>query len=255
MRNQRSLWVSFSGADNQVSLYDLEALCERYAADTMELGILYFPEREGTSRYPSAVWRNQLLEANLGCAVSAHLCGPQVFREILAHDAKRLEDLSQFSRIQVNINASDFTQDEIFQVYDTLASEKDRTLVLQYYPQLAPTVSRYFETRGRAALSCDVLFDASRGKGIAAREWPGPLFESSSVRYGYAGGLSPETMEETWPHIQAAAAGTQQFWIDMESGIRTQNVFDISKAGAVMTFMADKLAQHERADAPRGPRQ
>jgi phosphoribosylanthranilate isomerase len=91
----------------------------------------------------------------------------------------------------------------------------------------------------RAVLQCqgafppdagvDWLFDVSFGTGAAAREWP-PLADSQPF-CGYAGGLGPDNVHARL--ARAPVAPGVRYWIDMESGVRTEGQFDTAKCAAV----------------------
>ena len=74
-----------------------------------------------------------------------------------------------------------------------------------------------------------ILFDASAGRGVAPEGWPAPL---PGHFCGYAGGINPDNVAG---HIdKIAAAGAQDTWIDMESGVRTDDRFDLDKVRRVL---------------------
>ena len=56
--------------------------------------------------------------------------------------------------------------------------------------------------------------------------------------FGYAGGISPENVVETVKSITEICE--TDFWIDMETGIRTNDKFDITKCEEV----CNKLVQN-----------
>ena len=73
------------------------------------------------------------------------------------------------------------------------------------------------------------LLDSSGGRGIDTplKVWP------SSGKIGYAGGFNPDNMEEKLTFLMShVTQGT--FWIDMESGVRTDDWFDIDKVYKVL---------------------
>ena len=78
----------------------------------------------------------------------------------------------------------------------------------------------------------EYLFDPSSGRGESAfSRWPEPPVDAAT-RYGYAGGISPETIGEALAFAsQHADAG---LWIDMESGVRTEDDrFDLDKVEGI----------------------
>jgi hypothetical protein len=68
------------------------------------------------------------------------------------------------------------------------------------------------------------LFDLSHGAGVLPKSWPKPV----ALYCGYAGGLSPENLEEQIQKIKKAARG-RRYWIDAETKLRTEPYFDSLK--------------------------
>jgi phosphoribosylanthranilate isomerase len=75
----------------------------------------------------------------------------------------------------------------------------------------------------------DWLYDVSFGTGVKPKDWP--ALPAAGPFCGYSGGIGPETVVEILGRI-AAPDGTP-YWIDMESGIRTDGAFDLTKCEAV----------------------
>lgn len=75
-----------------------------------------------------------------------------------------------------------------------------------------------------------ILFDASRGNGVRPSHWPDPF---PNKRCGYAGGLNPDTIEEDLAAIDRAA-GSATVWIDLETGVRTNDELDMEKVETVI---------------------
>ena len=75
----------------------------------------------------------------------------------------------------------------------------------------------------------EYLFDPSGGRGISSAAWPAPI--SGLGRIGYAGGLGPDNIDRAlsvakdYPGIP--------LWFDMESGLRTNGLFDLDKVHEV----------------------
>ena len=168
--------VSLTGADDKVAPAALAALSARYAkAVPPEWAILYCPEKEGSARYPSAAWREAFLALGLPFT-AAHLCGPQVFREILdpATAPARIADLSRYGRVQLNINArrQEFTEEEVLAIYRTL-HQAGLHLILQHHHASRRAIEKFVPGLDAASLSrIDLLYDESKGTGTAPEQWP-----------------------------------------------------------------------------------
>lgn len=232
--------VSLTGADDYVAPEALAALSAQYPF--AEWAILYFPEKDGTPRNPSAPWREKFLALDLPYT-AAHLCGSRVFRALLDPELvdSVISDLSRYRRIQLNINArrQDFTDDEVLAIYRTLHQAGLR-LILQHHAGSERVIEQFLYDLDEDSMKrVDILFDASKGTGQRPDAWPAP--HRFNLFCGYAGGLGPDVLEAELPKIKGAVAqGRVQcnlpYWIDMESGIRTENAFDLEKAERVLAL-------------------
>lgn len=238
--------VSLTGADDQVAVESLAALSAKYPF--AEWAVLWHPEKEGTQRVPSALWRERFLSLELPY-VAAHLCGKQIFRELLTHGTaeSRITDLSRYRRIQLNINARrrDFTDEEVLEIYRTLHGAGLR-LILQHHAESEEVIERFLYDLDEDGMKrIDILFDSSKGTGQRPPAWPQP--HRFNLFCGYAGGLGPDVLSAELPKIKAAVALSGRelpYWIDMESGIRTENEFDLKKVEQVLTLCHSRDIDH-----------
>lgn len=80
--------------------------------------------------------------------------------------------------------------------------------------------------------------DDSGGRGWAAEAW----MEPETPFFGYGGGIGPENVAEVVRAIEKVCPG--DFWIDMESRIRTEDRFDLAKCRAVCeTLVREQLVK------------
>lgn len=230
--------ISITGADDQVDPNQLVALSQRYPF--AEWALLAFPEKVGAARYPSDAWRRQFLELSKAHSMKTalHLCGEEIFRAILDNrlTLDQVGELASYGRIQVNINARGvFTDEDVYAVYDYLAS-LGCTLILQRHAGTEAVVSKYLAEHPASVSvgKVTVLFDTSRGRGLAPAEWPRPLnVHGIHVTGGYAGGISPDNIETVL--LDTAFAGLHgPYWLDMETGVRTENQLDRAKVEHVL---------------------
>jgi hypothetical protein len=98
-----------------------------------------------------------------------------------------------------------------------------------------PVIMQHSRALPFRAVPVQVLQDQSGGRGELAAEWvePSPLCVKAGGGIGYAGGLNPDNIAEQMPKIIKASNG-QRFWIDCESGVRTDDWFDTAKAEAMI---------------------
>lgn len=236
--------VSLTGADDCVAPEALAALSAQYPF--AEWAILYFPEKEGSPRNPSGAWREKFLALKLPYT-AAHLCGSQVFRELLNPELapSRITDLSRYRRIQLNINArrQEFTDEEVLAIYRTLL-DAGLHLILQYHDASRRVIQMFVAEAVPESLSrIGILYDASKGTGQRPEFWPPMSTVGSTPLFcGYAGGLGPDVLEGELPRIREAATAWRDlpFWIDMESGLRTDGEFDLSKAESVLCIASGR---------------
>lgn len=238
--------VTLTGADDAISPSKLVELSKKFPM--AEWGILYFPEKEGSARNPTPEWREKALSFD-GLNLSAHLCGKQVFRELLnphVRDA-RISDLRKYKRVQLNINArdQDFFDDEVIDVFRTL-HKADIHIILQLHDRTKDVIAQFIAEVSPLKINLiDIIFDASQGKGTKPDAWPVPFAAAhKNIFCVFAGGLNPDNVEAELPKIHAVGTkwGDQPYGIDMETGVRTDNQFDLGKAERVLAITS---AQHE----------
>lgn len=209
-------FITFTGVDRATLIPGLEALSGRYP---IEWGILIDPAQEEQALFPTAEERLQVQSS--GLRLSAHICGEPA-RTIAAGENPGDLRLDGFSRLQINHSrdgSSDTHIDHCFQFANSLGM--------------------------RAALQCqgafpeeprtDWLYDVSFGLGERPTTWPllGMYDGPNSTLCGYSGGISPATVVATLAALPLTDADEGNFWIDMESGVRTDGWLDLNKCEVV----------------------
>ena len=205
------VFIAFTGVDDPASVPGLRALSARYP---IEWGILLDDAQTRDALFPDAAARAALLGAP-GLRWAAHVCGAQA--KLIAETPDRATvDLAGFQRVQVNHGFSGSSADQVANVMCFGRARGVRTLLqtLDDFP---------------AENRVDWLFDVSFGTGAKPSAWP-PLPVSGPF-CGYSGGINPANAAS----VVAAIAAPQgaQYWIDMESGVRTDGRFDLDKCEAV----------------------
>lgn len=88
------------------------------------------------------------------------------------------------------------------------------------------------QVRGDEFPACNncvqMLFDRSGGTGKVPDTWP--RHPGGGVQVGYAGGINPDNVLD----VIDAIGPDGPYWIDMESGVRTDDWFDLDKCEAVL---------------------
>jgi hypothetical protein len=198
-------FITFTGADDETDVGAMMALSERFP---VEWGVLFSPKRQGREpRYPRDPGR--FLGVRLRLA--AHLCGG-IARDALEGHLERLPFamLYGFNRVQVN------AREPALPVLRLISWALGK-------PVIAQTIGTDFPDER----DIPWLSDRSGGRGVAQATWP--RHPDGERLVGYAGGIGPENVHEVLTAIGSAGP----YWIDMESGVRTDDRFDLEKCRRV----------------------
>lgn len=197
------LFVTFTGVDDDTDVGQMVSLSSRYP---VEWGLL-FGSDAGAGRFPSPWKVTEVLDAGLRC--SAHLCG-RYSREVLRSGQSSL-DLTRFARIQVNARERDYRN----------------SALAEFAANCGRPVIRQVRKRFRNIAGVHQLYDSSGGRGIVPDIWPPQPDDVEFV--GYSGGLAPGVVSQVLPKLNA-----RKYWIDMESGVRSDGVFSVSLCETVL---------------------
>lgn len=195
-------FITFTGADDRTDVKEMASLCAAYP---IEWGILFSPNRQGIDpRYPGGEAQSRFLWS--GLRISAHLCGAYA-RSIMETGGLGLlpipVDLGCFGRIQIN--------------HRTPLPSRINAFRKAWGPRC---IAQCRGAEFPKDTSVDWLFDQSGGQGREPEVFP----SHPGRLVGYAGGIRPDNVISTIERI----AATGRFWVDMESGVRTNNWFDLS---------------------------
>jgi hypothetical protein len=234
--------VTITGADNWTNQDDMVKISEEFPF--VEWGILLSKSHEGhKNRYPSVDWVNRLKGLPIKCA--GHLCGSWC-RDFADGGVEFIGERGQwvcsdplFQRLQLNVGGK----------------VEEPALLAHSAKRISSKI--IIQVRHAIPLWCvhydyQYLFDCSGGQGISPELWPSPLYWESghldgklilTDACGYAGGLSPENLQNQivlidhathgWPAHSIKPATT---WIDMESGVRTDDVLAMEKVKRVLSI-------------------
>jgi hypothetical protein len=215
---------AFTGPDDAVDPKDLVALSKEYPF--AEWSILYLPEEQGNPRCPTTDWIKKFSAASKGTHTCLHLCR-SALPALIDGDAAQLELMKPFRRIQMNFEYLDAGN-----LVDPAAlaarckSLPQWEFILQYGKKYKHFLSAFDNVSNHA-----VLFDGSAGEGVAPGEWPAPL---AGHACGYAGGINPDNVKSHLEKIAKVTPADYRTWIDMETGARTDNKFDLAKVRRVL---------------------
>lgn len=215
--------ITFTGIDAKTDLRELQAIQQQYPI--AEFGVLTsYHWYENGRRYLNP----QFIPALNGCGLnlSLHLCGS------MAHDAAvgdwdkidrhLFYTLSLFKRIQLNVANR---TDNPWHVWAPPYSYQE--LIVQQHD--AENITLYTETRNYNYYEVTVLLDASGGQGINT---PIEILKCDG-KVGYAGGINAENVADKLRYL-FENVHNGEFWIDMESGVRTNDWMDLDKVRRVL---------------------
>lgn len=224
--------VTITGADDSVQIKDLVEITKDYPF--VEWGILMSRSQAGFWRFPSQEWKNSFASImTRECPdsnVSLHLCG-QYVRDILEKGVNSswfnnvpLWDLA--SRCQLNFHGVLHSYN-LDKCVGCLMKYPDIQFILQNDEvnfEVYCTVGQFINSVS--------LFDISHGSGMSPDSWPQSNFFS-----GFAGGLGPHNIKQELPKI-FKVAGEHDFWIDMETNVRTpdDSQLDLNKVVQVLAY-------------------
>lgn len=247
-----STMITITGADNEVAPQHMIQLSKQFRF--VEWGILVGSnDRFGMPRYPTFDWIQRLLwersKTMPGMRLSLHLCGAMA-REFIAHHRPHTCDLgksgftttgmflwNQFDRVQVNGWNMDTHMDAMgCGTPDVIVQCREPELVDQ-------CVERAWQSN-----VWSVLVDASGGRGEPIKSFP----KSQARWLGYAGGIGPHNVRDSLRKAFIASRDNAKplrcqtgmlasevefspFWLDMETGVRTDDKLDMEKVIAVLS--------------------
>lgn len=196
-------FLTFTGVDADTDFDRVLDLSRRFP---LEWGVLFSPDRQGEEpRYPAMDVIERFREVPV--VKSAHLCGG--YSKMVMANALLPLDLSGFTRVQVNSRKPDPA------LIARFAAGRMLTGIMQTRDLEFP------EDEGTA-----ILFDRSGGFGRPPEAWPR---HPGDRLVGYAGGISPDNIDD----VLTAVDSSGPHWLDMESGIRTDDRLDLDKCEAV----------------------
>lgn len=248
--------VSFVGIDEYTDLDKLIELDHQevnyYGAFTAinEWGFLYSETRAKSDddRYPSYKFiRDAKEKIQLeGLRTSVHLCGSEAI-EAFFNKEDYIIKLVEESRVQLNFNINKYEIDELLDLVCRsavfYANNAHASIIVQVNKSKQEFVNRLIPKIRDNDLKIDLLHDASGGYGKQIDTVLEPYWHAFT---GYAGGLKPGNIADVLQKIEDVNKNRQRYYIDMESGIRTDNRLDLEKCKAVMVEVSDFIKKQEK---------
>lgn len=222
--------ITFTGLDANTSVSDLVEIQKKYPI--AEFGVLMSKNWETNgNRYPNPELVQRFMDQGLN--LSAHLCG-HLAREAYKGRFEPVISVYQafehpdFKRVQLNVAP----YDEIYMEAQPVMSKIDKEIIIQQRSpdMLYSQAFNMFELKNMN-LKVSMLIDPSGGRGMDSSI---NLMETD-FKTGYAGGINEDNVEEKLLTLLTKENLVDiDFWIDMESGVRTNDWFDINKVVNVL---------------------
>lgn len=234
--------VTFTGVDGRTDLDRLKAIAARYPF--AEFGILMSKSTDlDQNRFPDVIPILKGLDRS-GVRLSAHLCG-RLARDIVRTgefgDFKRACGIRSdlFSRCQLNVAGVGIEDPTRFLWFPSMMKQ---VIVQQNSGEVfSEEKESLFDHFAYYNPLCSLLVDDSGGRGKRGR-----LRIANAPVVGYAGGISPENVSEILGELLDSEK-VRDFWIDMESGVRTDNWFDLDKVEEVCARVEETLNERRAA--------
>ena len=231
--------ITFTGLDANTNVEDLVAIQKKYPI--AEFGVLMSKNWETNgNRYPNPELVKNFLDQGLN--LSAHLCGHlarEAFKGYLEPviSIYKAFEHPDFKRVQLNVSP----YESIYLQADTLKLKVDKEFIIQ---QHSPTLlhSQGFNSfeQKNPDTRVTMLIDPSGGRGVD----DGLDIIATDYKTGYAGGINEDNVEDKLRTLMSLDT-VNEFWIDMESGVRTDDWFDINKVVRVLE-KCDKIVKDMR---------
>ena len=231
--------ITFTGIDAKTDIQDLIDIQRGYPI--VEFGVLTsYHWYENGNRYLNPAFLSNLWAGNGELNLSLHICGSAAHDAVVGDWHKindhLFETIDLFKRIQVNVANRTDNPDRIA----GLPNKSVELIIQQTVGNTALFGSSVWLGEDEAA-RVSMLLDASGGRGI---DTPLEVWESTS-KIGYAGGFNPDNVAGKLEYLlENVKKGT--FWIDMESGVRTDDWFDTTKVRQVITICREVIKDHSK---------
>ena len=214
--------TTFTGVDNKTSLTSLQILANRY--NNIEFGILVSKSNtdlDKVNRFPSFETIDKVLNADLP-SVSCHICGELARHYVNTGDFSEIRDflgqqrVAKFSRFQLNIRGYDN--------YKLFVIEEDIHIIIQVSD--AKSYQYFYQMQELNPNKVEALIDYSGGHGkLGCFNY---VSDGDEI-FGYAGGINANNVAYILGYIEGRMEYNVNYWIDMESSVRTDDWFDTSK--------------------------
>lgn len=159
---------------------------------------------------------------------SLHLCGSVIERYL--NKEKDVMDLCDNAfRIQLNLNIKEYPDHlKLTERIQSVLKQYGHKIILQQNKTKEKFMKVFLENN---TFHINILHDGSGGFG---REISKILPPDDKYVTGYAGGINPNNVAKIVKMIESVNQNNRPYYIDMESGIRENNIFSIEKCKEVI---------------------
>ena len=232
--------ITFTGIDARTDVRALHEIQREFPI--AEFGVLVSNHwKENGNRFldPKLIGclRRRQNEKRLNLAL--HICGSAAHDAANGHWDKVDEQLTLFrlglfQRIQLNIAGR---KDNPVRVVPPAFPNQE--IIIQQ--KSIYDMDLYLKTKKVYPFPFSVLLDASGGQGI---DTPIMAVGDPHHKVGYAGGFNPDNVADKLSYL--LEHDTYDFWIDMETGVRTDGWFDLDKVVKVLKICTLVLHDHRK---------
>lgn len=225
--------ISFVGVDHETKFSELLKFNDFKMI--YEFGILYSDSKTGNNkRYPAYEFCKEYLEWAKANKVSSslHLCGSSIER-YLNEDQDVITLCTHAGRIQLNLNIKKY--DDYNSLSDriiSVATKYNHHIILQKNKSKKEFNKIILDKNPNISLS--LLHDSSGGFG---REITIVSPPDNTYFTGYAGGINRSNVLKIISLIEATNNNNKLYYIDMESGVRINNLFSIDECDKIRSLI------------------
>jgi hypothetical protein len=234
--------ITFTGIDAKTDIQALKEIQREFPI--AEFGVLtsYHWYENGNRYLDPRILRHEVM--GNGLHLSLHICGSAASDAVRGRYADIFHltygCYCRIPRIQLNVAGRKDNPH--------VASATDwghEVIVQQRDPDNLDLFAATLETWKDYLGKCSILLDASGGRGINTPLKVLPL----TCKVGYAGGINPENVGDKLDFLMREHT-SGPFWIDMESGVRTNDWFDIDKVIKVLKICQPIIQQYSWKELP-----
>lgn len=232
--------ITFTGIDARTDLQELQAIQQQYPI--AEFGVLTsYHWYENGNRYLNPQFLHAFFGRDLNLAL--HICGRMTHDAIdgfWGHINEHTEgclDMGLFQRVQLNVANHHDNPERL------VCTPNPKTeVIIQQRPGDASLFEHSLWVPGEGRLRLvSMLIDGSGGQGIDS-----PISIYPSVyKIGYAGGINPDNVAEKLTYL-FENVHDGEFWIDMESGVRTDDWLDLDKVWKVLEICEPIINEYRK---------